>query len=59
MSLPKVNQIEYGVELPISKQKVKFNPFTVKEQRTLLLALEDGSADVIGTALINLSLIHI
>jgi hypothetical protein len=55
MSLPKVNQIEYGVELPISKQKVKFHPFTVKEQRTLLLALEDGSAEVIGTALINIT----
>ena len=44
MALPKVNQVEYSVELPLSKIEVTYHPFTVKEQKMLLTALEEGSA---------------
>ena len=41
MGLPKLNTIEYFVDLPVSKIEVKYRPFTVGEQKVLLQALED------------------
>ena len=55
MALPKVNQVEYSVELPLSKIEVTYHPFTVKEQKMLLTALEEGSAEVLSRALINIT----
>jgi hypothetical protein len=40
MALPKLDVPSYEVELPISKTKIKFRPFLVKEQRNLLMAIE-------------------
>lgn len=40
MALPKVPLPKYTTELPISKQKVTYRPFTVREEKLLLLAKE-------------------
>jgi hypothetical protein len=40
MALPKIDIPTYELELPISKKKLTFRPFLVKEQRNLLMALE-------------------
>ena len=41
MALPKLNDSpRYEIELPSTKQKIKFRPFLVKEQKILLMALE-------------------
>lgn len=47
MALPKLEVPTYETELPISKKKVKFRPFLVKEQKTLLMAMESGDTDFI------------
>ena len=38
---------KYTITLPISKKKVEFRPFTVKEEKILLLAKEEGKTDSI------------
>jgi hypothetical protein len=40
MALPKLDVPTYELELPISKLKIKYRPFLVKEQRNLLMAIE-------------------
>lgn len=37
--------------LPITKRKVEYRPFTVKEEKILLLAQEDGSMDAMSIAI--------
>ena len=55
MALPKVNQVEYTAEVPLSKLEVGYRPFTVKEQKLFLIAMEDGTAPVVSKALINVT----
>lgn len=43
--LPSLYTPIYELTLPISKQKVKFRPFLVKEQKILLMAQESGEDD--------------
>ena len=40
MALPKVNQVEYTAELPLSKIEVGYRPFTVKEQKIFLISYD-------------------
>lgn len=40
MALPKIDVPVYDLELPLSKKKVRYRPFLVKEQRNLMMALE-------------------
>jgi hypothetical protein len=40
MSLPIINAPTYELTLPIKNEKVKYRPFTVKEQKILMIALE-------------------
>jgi len=47
MALPKLDVPIYEIELPISKKKVKYRPFLVKEQKNLLMALESNEASTI------------
>jgi hypothetical protein len=47
MALPKLDTPTYELTLPLSKKKVKYRPFTVKEQRNLLLALESDDSETI------------
>ena len=44
----------YSLTLPITQQKVTYRPFRVKEEKILLLALEDGSEESLLRAGINL-----
>ena len=43
MALPKVKTPTYELKIPSTGQKVKYRPFLVKEEKLLLMALEDGS----------------
>ena len=47
MPLPKLELPSYEIELPLSKKKLKYRPFVVKEQKNLLMAMESGDADSI------------
>lgn len=47
MALPKIDSPVFDLELPLSKKKIQFRPFLVKEQRNLLMAMEsDDSASI-------------
>jgi hypothetical protein len=47
MALPKLDVPTYEIVLPVSKTKVKFRPFLVKEQRNLLMAIESNESSTI------------
>ena len=47
MALPKLDVPTYEIELPISKKKIKYRPFLVKEQKNLLMALESNESSTI------------
>lgn len=47
MALPKLDVPTYEIELPVSKKKIKYRPFLVKEQKNLLMALESNEATTI------------
>lgn len=47
MALPKLEVPTYEIELPLSKKKIKYRPFLVKEQKALLMAMESGDAPTI------------
>lgn len=53
MALPKMDSPVYEIELPLSKQKVKFRPFLVKEQRNLLIAIESEDKEMIQNNIIK------
>ena len=42
MSLPQLVSPEFTMEIPSTKQKIKFRPFLVKEEKILLMAMESG-----------------
>jgi hypothetical protein len=45
MGLPKIDQPIFTLTLPSSGEKIKFRPFTVKEEKVLLIAQESKDAD--------------
>lgn len=47
MALPKIDVPTYEIELPVSKKKLRYRPFLVKEQRNLLMAMESSEASTI------------
>ena len=51
MPLPKIATPTYELELPSTKQKIKFRPFLVKEEKLLVLALESEDTKHITTAI--------
>lgn len=51
MALPKAEIPKYELTLPASKKKIQFRPFVVKEEKILLLALQDGNPEQIITAM--------
>ena len=51
MPLPKIATPTYELELPSTKQKIKFRPFLVKEEKLLVLALETEDSSQITTAI--------
>jgi hypothetical protein len=50
MGLPKVNLPLYEKTIPSTGKKIKFRPFSVKEQKILLLAMESDSKDQMTVA---------
>ena len=51
MALPKLNTPTYELKIPSTGQKVKYRPFLVKEEKILLMALEDGSVTAMSNAM--------
>jgi hypothetical protein len=51
MPLPTITTPTYELELPSSKQTIKYRPFLVKEEKLLVLALESESTKEISNAI--------
>jgi hypothetical protein len=51
MPLPKIDVPIYELTLPLSKKKIKYRPFLVKEQRNLLMAMESSDTDTIHNSI--------
>lgn len=51
MALPKIDVPTYEIELPVSKKKIKFRPFLVKEQKNLLMAMESSDSVTVQQAI--------
>ena len=51
MALPVINVPTYSVTVPSTKEKETFRPFLVKEEKILLLALEEGGDEAIARAI--------
>ena len=51
MALPKLSTPTYELKIPSTGQKVKYRPFLVKEEKILLMALEDGSVTAMSKAM--------
>ena len=54
MALPKLNTPTYELKIPSTGQKVKYRPFLVKEEKILLMAIEDGSVAAMSKAMNNI-----
>jgi hypothetical protein len=55
MALPKLNDVpKYDIVIPSTKMKTRFRPYLVKEEKILLLALENGDIDKISNTVIDL-----
>ena len=54
MALPKIDVPTYEIELPVSKKKLKYRPFLVKEQRNLLMAMENSDSDSVHSAIYDI-----
>lgn len=53
MALPTIAVPEFNTVLPLSKNKVLYRPFLVKEEKILLMALEGGDSEEITRAVMN------
>ena len=53
MAIPKIVTPTYECELPSTKQKIKYRPFLVKEEKVLLVALESDDDNAISDAIIQ------
>ena len=51
MALPKINQPLFELTIPSTKVKVKFRPFTVKEEKILLIAKESEDFEQVVIAI--------
>ena len=51
MSLPTISIPTYNITVPSTKQKVKYRPYLVKEEKVLLMALESEDQEQIADAL--------
>jgi len=54
MALPKPVRPEYNTTIPSTGKKIKYQPFTVKEEKILVLAAESGDNDEITNAITNI-----
>ena len=54
MGLPKSIRPEYSTTIPSSGKRIKYQPFTVKEEKVLILAAETQDPDEITNAITNI-----
>jgi hypothetical protein len=47
MALPRIDTPTYELTLPLSKKKINFRPFLVKEQKNLMMAIEANDSETI------------
>lgn len=53
MALPKPVRPEYSTTIPSTGKRIKFQPFSVREEKVLILAAESEDVDEISNAIIN------
>ena len=53
MALPKPVRPEYGTTIPSTGKRIKYQPFSVKEEKILILASESQDIDEISNAITN------
>lgn len=53
MSLPKPIRPEYNTTIPSTGKRIKYQPFSVREEKVLILAAEGGDNDEITNAIAN------
>ena len=53
MALPKQIRPEYNATIPSNGKKIKYQPFTVREEKVLILAAESQEMDEISNAVAN------
>ena len=53
MALPDIATPIYTLTIPSNKKKIKYRPFLVKEQKVLILALENDDQEQILDAITN------
>lgn len=53
MSLPLTIRPEYSTTVPSSGKKIKYNPFSVREEKVLVLASESNDPEEITNAIVN------
>jgi len=51
--IPKLTRPEYTTTIPSTNKKIKYHPFTVREEKVLMLAAEGGDQDEIINAVTN------
>jgi len=51
MALPRMDSVTYSLKLPSTAEELKYRPFTVKEQKALLIANESEDTDTIQNAI--------
>ena len=51
MALPKIDVPLFEIDLPLSKKKIKYRPFLVKEEKLLLMAMESAEEKTILDAI--------
>ena len=54
MGLPKPIRPEYSTTIPSTGKKIKYSPFTVREEKVLVLAAESGDTDEIANDVTNI-----
>ena len=53
MALPRTIRPEYSTTIPSTSKKVKYNPFSVREEKVLVLASESNDPEEITNAIVN------
>lgn len=54
MALPKAKRPEYNTTIPSTGKKIKYQPFTVREEKVLILAAESRDPEEIANAVSNI-----
>ena len=54
MALPKLESPKYDMTVPSTGQEIKYRPFLVREEKILLLAMEEGTENASHNAVLDL-----